>query len=157
MAFGDAPALDGATGRRTGSPEKGRCGSDAGGNRNGRGRGARRKWAVMKFDMGSQTLGTLTQQTGASHEDLGQLVRSLVQAVAPLEGKFNGSGRVKFDEFKARTDEVANELNSSLAAILLGQSEMDRSFQTGDQESADNARQQQGAASFDAARFGSSR
>ncbi|WAP51105.1 hypothetical protein OL239_14615 [Arthrobacter sp. ATA002] len=111
----------------------------------------------MKFDMGSHTLGTLTQHTGSSNEDLGQLVRSLVQAVAPLEGKFNGSGRVRFDEFKARTDEVANELNGSLAAILMGQSEMDRSFQMGDQEAADNAQQQQGAASFDAARFGSSR
>lgn len=111
----------------------------------------------MKFDMGSRTLGTLTQQTGSSNEDLGQLVRSLVEAAAPLEGKFNGSGRVKFDEFKARTDEVANELSGSLSAILLGQAEMDRSFQAGDQESADNAAQQQGTASFDGARFGSPR
>ena len=111
---------------------------------------------MMKFDMGLQTLGTLTRQTGSSNDDLGQLVRSLIQAVAPLEGKFNGSGRVKFDEFKARTDDVANELNGSLAAILRGQSEMDQSFHLGDQESADNATQQQGAASFDAARFGSS-
>ena len=111
----------------------------------------------MKFDMGSSTLGTLTQQTGSSNEDLGQLVRNLMEAAAPLEGKFNGAGRVKFDEFKARTDEVANELNSSLSAILMGQSEMDRSFQTGDQEAADNAAQQQGSAAFDAARFGSSR
>ena len=111
----------------------------------------------MKFDMGSSTLGTLTQQTGHSNEDLGQLVRNLMDAVTPLQGKFNGQGRVRFDEFKARTDEIANELNSSLSAILMGQSEMDRSFQMGDQKSADNAAQQQGAASFDAARFGSSR
>ena len=111
----------------------------------------------MKFDMGSSTLGTLTQQTSSSNEDLGQLVRSLMEAAAPLEGKFNGAGRVKFDEFKARTDEIANELNSSLSAILMGQSEMDRHFQMGDQEAADNAAQQQGAASFDSARFGSSR
>lgn len=111
----------------------------------------------MKFDMGSQTLGTLAQQTGSASQDLGQLVRALVEAAAPLEGRFNGAGRVKFDEFKARTDEVANELNGSLAAILTGQAEMNRSFQTSDQESADNARQQQGTASFDAARFGSSR
>lgn len=110
----------------------------------------------MKFDMGSQTLGTLARHTGSSSEDLGQLVRALVEAAAPLEGKFNGSGRVKFDEFKARTDEVAKELNGSLAAILAGQSEMDRSFRLGDQEAADNAVQQQGAASFDSARFGSS-
>lgn len=109
----------------------------------------------MKFDMGSQTLSTLTQQTGHSNEDLGQLVRNLVDAVAPLEGKFNGQGRVRFDEFKHRTDEVANELNSSLSVILQGQGEMDVAFHTGDQESADNASQQQGSAGFDAARFGS--
>ncbi|PPB49539.1 hypothetical protein C4K88_07560 [Arthrobacter pityocampae] len=108
----------------------------------------------MKFDMGSQTLSTLTQQTGTSNEDLGQLVRSLVDAVAPLEGKFNGQGRVRFDEFKHRTDVVASELNTSLGIILQGQSEMDIAFQTGDQESADNATQQQGSAAFDAARFG---
>lgn len=108
----------------------------------------------MKFDMGSQTLSTLTQQTGTSNEDLGQLVRSLVDAVAPLEGKFNGQGRVRFDEFKHRTDVVASELNASLGIILQGQSEMDTAFQTGDQESADNATQQQGSAAFDAARFG---
>jgi uncharacterized protein YukE len=111
----------------------------------------------MKFDMGSQTLSNLTQQTGTANEDLGQLVRNLVDAVTPLEGKFNGQGRVKFDEFKHRADEVANELNCSLAAILQGQSEMDTAFHTGDQESADNAAQQQGSANFDAARFGSSR
>lgn len=111
----------------------------------------------MKFDMGSSTLSTLTQQTGQSNEDLGQLVRSLVDAVTPLEGKFNGQGRVRFDEFKSRTDEVANELNTSLAAILTGQSEMDKSFQQGDAEAADNASQQQSSAAFDSARFGSSR
>ncbi|WP_335644923.1 MULTISPECIES: hypothetical protein [Crystallibacter] len=112
---------------------------------------------MMKFDMGSQTLSQLTSQTGGSNEDMGQLVRNLVDAVAPLEGKFNGQARVKFDEFKARADEIANNLNGALAAILTGQSEMDLAFHTGDQESADNASQQQGAANFDAANFSSSR
>lgn len=111
----------------------------------------------MKFDMGAQTLSTLTQQTGSSNQDLGQLVRKLVNDVTPLEGKFNGQGRVKFDEFKHRADEVANELNASLAAILQGQDDMNVAFQTGDQESADNAAQTQGSANFDSARFGSSR
>ncbi len=112
---------------------------------------------LMKFDMGSQTLSTLTQQTGTSNQDMGQLVRKLVDDVTPLEGKFNGQGRVKFDEFKARADDVANELNASLATILQGQDEMNTAFQTGDQESADNAGQAQGSANFDSARFGFSR
>ncbi|MBT1002553.1 hypothetical protein KIH31_08040 [Paenarthrobacter sp. DKR-5] len=111
----------------------------------------------MKFDMGAQTLSTLTQQTGTSNQDLGQLVRKLVNDVAPLEGKFNGQGRAKFDEFKHRADEVANELNSALAAILQGQGDMNTAFQTGDQESADNASQTQGQADFSAADFKSRR
>lgn len=111
----------------------------------------------MKFDMGSQTLTTLTQKTGGSNEDLGSLVRQLVQAVAPLEGKFNGSGRARFDEFKQRADFVASDINRALGSILEGQGGMNVAFQTGDQESADNAQQTQGAANFDAANFGSSR
>ncbi|MFI5270061.1 MAG: WXG100 family type VII secretion target [Chloroflexota bacterium] len=115
------------------------------------------KVAPMKFDMGAQTLSTLTQQTGTSNQDLGQLVRKLVNDVAPLEGKFNGQGRAKFDEFKHRADEVANELNGALAAILQGQGDMNTAFQTGDQESADNASQTQGQADFSAADFKSRR
>ena len=111
----------------------------------------------MKFDMGSTTLATLNQQTSGSNEDLGGLVRQLVDAVAPLEGKFNGQGRAKFDQFKARTDEIANDLNMSLSKIAQGQSEMNTATITGDQETADNAARNEGSANFDAARFSSSR
>jgi hypothetical protein len=107
----------------------------------------------MKFDMGDSTLSTLARGTEGSSEDLGALVRQLVAAVEPLEGRFNGSGRAAFDAFKARTDEVAAELNVSLGLILQGQGGMDTAFQTGDVEAADNASRAQGAASFDAARF----
>ncbi|MGL5930908.1 MAG: hypothetical protein ACRCY8_18400 [Dermatophilaceae bacterium] len=109
----------------------------------------------MKFDMGSTTLSTLGRGTQGSHEDLGALVRQLVAAVEPLEGRFNGAGRQAFDAFKARTDEVANELNVSLGLILQGQGGMDTAFQTGDMEAGDNAAQAQGQAAFDAARFSS--
>lgn len=111
----------------------------------------------MKFDMGSQTLSTLQRGTEGSHQDLGGLVRRLVASVEPLEGKFNGAGRAAFDAFKQRTDEVANDLNSSLASILTGQSGMDTAFQTGDAETADNASRAQSSANFDAARFSSVR
>lgn len=107
----------------------------------------------MKFDMGHTTLGTLTKGTQGSHQDLGALVKQLVAAVEPLEGKFNGAGRVAFDNFKARTDEVAAELNTSLGLILQGQGGMDVAFQTGDMEASDNATQAQGQATFDSARF----
>ncbi|NKQ28210.1 hypothetical protein [Streptomyces galbus] len=108
----------------------------------------------MKFDMGAQTLSTLMRDSRGSSDDLGSLIRQLVQAAQPLEGKFNGSGRVMFDQFKARADEITSELNGSLSAILGGQSGMESAFSTGDQEQGDNARQQMSAANFDAARFG---
>lgn len=107
----------------------------------------------MKFDMGASTLGTLSQQTTGSSDELTQLVNQLVESVAPLQGKFNGSGRAAFDSFKARTDQISAELNSALSAINLGQSQMNMSTQTGDQESADNATRSQGSANFDAANF----
>ncbi|MFI5678058.1 MULTISPECIES: hypothetical protein [Streptomyces] len=107
----------------------------------------------MKFDMGAQTLSQLQRDSRGSSDDLGSLIRQLVQAATPLEGKFNGSGRAMFDQFKGRADQITSDLNSSLAAILGGQSGMDSAFSSGDQEQGDNAKQQMGAANFDAARF----
>lgn len=107
----------------------------------------------MKFDMAVETLQNLTKSTGGSQEELTTLVRQLVDAVTPLEGKFNGAGRASFDAFKSRADEIANDLNSALAAVNAGQAEMDRSTQTGDQETADNSSKAEGSANFDGARF----
>ncbi|MET8633367.1 hypothetical protein [Streptomyces sp. NPDC004680] len=107
----------------------------------------------MKFDMGAQALSTLVKDSRGSSDDLGTLIRQLVQAAQPLEGKFNGAGRVAFDQFKLRADGIAKELNGSLAAILGGQSGMDSAFSSGDQEQGDNARGQMSAANFDGARF----
>ncbi|ANP49544.1 uncharacterized protein YukE [Streptomyces griseochromogenes] len=107
----------------------------------------------MKFDMGSTTLATLRKSTGGSSDDLGTLIQQLIAAAQPLEGKFNGEGKVMFDSFKRRADEITAELNGSLRSILGGQSGMDTAFTTGDQEQADNAHQTMSAANFDAARF----
>ncbi|MFD7434299.1 hypothetical protein, partial [Streptomyces sp. NPDC059861] len=88
----------------------------------------------MKFDMGAQTLSSLMRDSRGSSDDLGTLIRQLVQAAQPLEGKFNGTGRAMFDQFKARADEITSELNGSLSAILGGQSGMESAFSSGDQE-----------------------
>lgn len=104
--------------------------------------------------MGSTTLSDLGKNTVGSSTDLGTLIRMLIQAAEPLEGKFNGSGKVAFDSFKRRADEITAALNQSLDAILEGQSGMDAAFGTGDVEQQDNARKNMGAANFDAARFG---
>lgn len=107
----------------------------------------------MKFDMGSQTLSTLAKQTQGSGEDLGALIKQLIAAAQPLEGKFNGAGKAAFDSFKSRSDQITADLNQSLSAILGGQTGMNRSFVTGDTEMSDTARSTMGAANFDAARF----
>jgi uncharacterized protein YukE len=107
----------------------------------------------MKFSLGATTLSTLTSQTSSSSGDLGALVRRLAVAAEPLEGKFSGAGKQAFDAFKVDVDRVATDLNTSLGAILRGQSGMDNSFQTGDQSMNDNATKVSGAAPFDAARF----
>lgn len=107
----------------------------------------------MKFDMGATTLSTLTKQTQGSSDDLGSLIRQLIAAAAPLEGKFNGAGRAAFDSFKARSDEITAALNGALGAIVGGQAGMDTAFGTGDVEMSDNARSAEGSANFDAARF----
>ncbi len=104
--------------------------------------------------MGNQTLTTLARQSQGSSNDLGTLIRQLLMAAEPLEGKFTGAGKAAYDGFKARSDEITGSLNSALSAILGGQAGMDQAFQGGEQESADNANQSMAAANFDAARFG---
>ncbi|WP_149180239.1 hypothetical protein [Streptomyces sp. TRM49041] len=107
----------------------------------------------MKFDMGAQVLASLMKQSNLSTNDLGLLIRQLIQAAQPLEGRFNGAGKAAFDLFKSRSDEITAELNASLRAILGGQAGMETAFGSGDQEQGENARTQMSAANFDAARF----
>ena len=107
----------------------------------------------MKFDMGASTLGNLNRETGDSHTDLGDLLKALVSAVEPLEGKFNGAGRAAFDAFKFRADDITKDLNGALASIQTGQHDMNRSFNVGDIEAEDNARQQEGKAGYSQASF----
>lgn len=108
----------------------------------------------MRFDVGSQTLSTLTRQTQGASGDLGALIKQLIAAAQPLEGRFNGAGKAAFDSFKARSDEITADLNSSLSAILGGVHGMDTAFIQGETEIADNSKTGLGAANFDAARFG---
>ncbi|OEV03418.1 hypothetical protein [Streptomyces oceani] len=107
----------------------------------------------MKFDMGDQALSSLIKQSRGSSDDLGGLIKELLAAAQPLEGKFNGAGKAAFDRFKANSDEITASLNSALASILGGQSGMEKAFGSGEQESSENAQQAMSAANFDAARF----
>ena len=107
----------------------------------------------MKFDMGDATLAQLTQRTAGSGDELGALIKQLVVAAEPLEGRFDGAGKAAFDNFKVRADEIAAELDSALRSIVGGQSGMNKSFVAGEVTMADDARQAMGSAPFDAARF----
>jgi uncharacterized protein YukE len=111
----------------------------------------------MKFAMGADTLTTLTKQTSSSHEDLGSLVKELFASAEPIQGKFNGAGRAAFDRFKGATDEIANELNAALAAVLGGISGQNTAFIQGEEEMVQETNSAQAGAAFDAARFSSSR
>ena len=109
---------------------------------------------MSRYDMGADTLSVLRTQTSGSGQDLGALVQRLVVAAEPLAGRFNGTAKVAFDNFKANADQISADLNSALAAILSGQRGMDTSFVSGEQDMVDTTRQVSGSADFSAARFG---
>lgn len=111
----------------------------------------------ITFDMGGNVLSTLTTQTSGSVDELVSLVRQLGDADAELQARFNGAGAIGYVNFKHRVDECANDLSVALHMINQGQSEMDRTVETGDTELADNAHAADGSAQYDAARFSSSR
>lgn len=110
----------------------------------------------MKFDMGTDTLSTLITRTQGQSQDLGTLIKALVQAAAPLEGKFNGAGKQAFDAFKSHTDQITTNLNTALSSIIGGQSGMNKSFNQGQVDFTHNAKTAMGGADFSAASFGKS-
>ncbi|WP_236967141.1 hypothetical protein [Microbacterium aurantiacum] len=109
----------------------------------------------MKFAMGADTLSVLTKTTSGSSDDLATLVRQLLEAAEPLEGRFQGAGRSAFDRFKARTDAISGELKASLDAVLVGIGGMNRSFLEGESAMVDSTQSLESGSQFDAARFGS--
>ncbi|HZX03891.1 hypothetical protein [Kribbella sp.] len=108
----------------------------------------------QRWDMGQETLGQLTKKTSTGTQDLGGLVKQLVAAAQPLEGKMNGAGKGAFDAFKANVDSIAADLNAGMGRITEGQAGMDTAFRTGDSDMAQTAKKNEGAADFDGARFG---
>ena len=106
-----------------------------------------------RWDFGDQTLVTLAQNTSGSQDELGNLIKQLIQAAEPLSGKFNGPGKAAFDSFKARADQITAHLNAGLGSINQGQRGMQAAFSEGSQTMADEANRNMSAANFDAAKF----
>lgn len=108
---------------------------------------------MTKFDMGAEALPTLIKRTQAAHQDLGALVRQLLAAAEPLEGRFHGAGRAAFDAFKSNADQISADLNLGVASINSGQHGMHVAYADGDQQMTDNGRRSEDGASFEAATF----
>ena len=73
-----------------------------------------------RWDLGQDTLSQLAKRTSTGTQALGGLMKQLVAAAQPLEGKMSGAGKQMFDAFKANVDGIAADLNAGLAAINQG-------------------------------------
>ncbi|TCN38041.1 hypothetical protein EV644_110176 [Kribbella orskensis] len=104
--------------------------------------------------MGKDTLSTLAKKTGTNTSDLGGLVKRLAAAAQPLEGKLQGGGHDAFMSFKGRVDKIAADLNAGMSAIAAGQQGMDKAVRTAETDMSQAAKKAEGAANFDAAKFG---
>lgn len=102
----------------------------------------------MKFAMEEQTLVRLGQRTQSESEDLGALVRALVDAAEPLEGVFNGQAKARFNDFKAKTDDIATALNNALAGIVGSIAGQNLAFVTAAEDGAAAHDSAQGSADF---------
>lgn len=110
----------------------------------------------VKFSMEADVLSVMGQKTATQSDDLGDMVRRLLAAAEPLQGKFNGAAKAAFNNFKARTDEVADSLNAALAGIGVSIGEQNKAFVTADTEGSDLHRTAAGSADFagaDVSRF----
>jgi len=107
----------------------------------------------MKFMMEEDALRVLGQKTTGAGDDLAALVRQFAQAAEPLQGKFAGSGKAAFDQFKAEADDIAVELNRALNAVLQGISGQETAFGQGMDDITTTQHQANTAADIDAARF----
>jgi uncharacterized protein YukE len=102
----------------------------------------------MKFDMGTETLTTLSQKSSTESDDLRSLVNAFVRAADPLQHKLAGPAKTAFDRFKGKSDEVADTLNSALVGICGSIDGQNQSFIQGAQEGADTHRANEGSANF---------
>lgn len=107
----------------------------------------------MYFKMTDEALPTLNKQTNASHADIGSLIKQLIAAVTPLEGKFEGDGYVQFQNFKMNADQITVDLQNSFGVVTEGQSGMHTAFVTGVDEMVSNAQSTEAGADYASARF----
>ncbi|WP_067608043.1 hypothetical protein [Nocardiopsis listeri] len=105
--------------------------------------------ADKELDFHQASFSKMTSNTSDSGEQLSTLVNRLVNAVEPLRGKFEGSGRNSLDELHRRAETVSILVSGDLGSLNEGQMEMMNAVMQGDQEMADSAQSQMNSANFD--------
>ncbi|WOF22705.1 hypothetical protein N8K70_15115 [Microbacterium betulae] len=100
--------------------------------------------------MEAQTLVRLGQRSETESDDLGALVRQLVDAAEPLTGTFNGPAKARFNNFKVRTDDIATALNNALVGIVGSISGQNRAFVTAAEDGASAHENAEGSSDFSA-------
>lgn len=89
------------------------------------------------FSMTQNALLDLGKRTETESDDLGTLVRQLVEAAEPLQSTFNGPAKGTFNNFKGKTDLIASQLNGALGAIVGSISGQNLAFVQGAEDGAD--------------------
>ncbi len=107
----------------------------------------------MYFKMTDDALPRLSQQTSGSHQDIGVLIRQLIAAVTPLEGRFEGDGAVQFRNFKLNADQITIDLQNAFGSVNEGQAGMHQAYVTGSEEMVTNARATESGADYVTASF----
>ena len=108
---------------------------------------------MSRWSFNEETMPVLQKNTSSSGEELESLLKDLISAAEPLEGKFDGEGKAAFAAFKNNSETITADLKQGLGRINQGQQEMDTAFRTGDETMADDANSDMGKANFDAAKF----
>lgn len=102
--------------------------------------------AGQRWDMSQGAFDQAAKGTAGRTEDLGGLVKQLVNAAAPLEGKFSGEGKKQFDAFKQNVDGIAADLNAGMAHIAVGQHGVGTAMNAAQSEQVSTAKQNMGSA-----------
>ena len=93
------------------------------------------------------------KKTDSSIEDLGALIKQLLDAVRPLEGKFKGQGNESFQSLHLKADEVSRLVKKGMESFNEGQSGVSNAVFQGDEAMSDAAQNQMSASQFDSTKF----
>lgn len=107
----------------------------------------------QEIDVNRDLITGSINKTDASIEDLESLIRQLLDAVKPLEGKFKGQGNESFQSLHLKADEVSRLVKKSMSSFNEGQSGVSNAVFQGDEAMSDAVQAQMRASNFDGTKF----